>query len=302
MPCLLVVDDEPLNLLLIEQFLGGEHELVTANDGLEAWEALDREPERFGAVILDRVMPRMDGMEVLRRIRADTRFGALPVIMQTAASAPDEVAEGLAAGAWYYLAKPYNGVALKSIVGAALLDRGSRLEQEQLGTGIHDMLAMTHQARFQFRSPAEARRLAAMLARLCPNRDIVVIGLAELLLNAVEHGNLGIGYAEKSQLLAAGAWMDEIERRLATPEQTGRWVEAEFVREADGLRFTVRDRGAGFDWRDYLELDPARAFDSHGRGIALARQLAFASLDYLGCGNAVTVTVVTPQAADSVIK
>lgn len=292
---LLAVDDEPFNLMMIAEFLADDHEIVTAGDGLEAWRLLDREPERFDAVILDRIMPGMDGMETLRRIRGDARFRLMPVIMQTAACAPDEVAEGLAAGAWYYLAKPYQGGALISIIESALYDRASRLEMDRLDTDINGVLAMTRQARYQFRSPGEARRLAAMLSRLCPDKLGAAMGLAELMINAVEHGNLGIGYAEKGELLAANTWKEEIEHRLATPELGGRLAELEFAHEDTHLRFTIRDEGAGFDWKNYLDLDPARAFDANGRGIALARQLAFASLEYHGTGNLVTATLPLRQ-------
>lgn len=290
---ILAVDDEPFNLMIIEELLAGEHELVTAGDGLEAWQLLDREPERFDVVLLDRQMPGMDGMETLRRIRADPRFGLIPVIMQTAACAPGDVAKGLAAGAWYYLAKPYDGAALVSIVNSALHDRANRLELARLDTDISGVLAMTRQALYRFRTPAEAQRLASMLGRLCPDNAGVVMGLAELMINAVEHGNLGITYAEKSKLLASNTWMEEIERRLDIPELGVRRAEIEFVRKGDHLRFTIRDEGAGFDWRNYLEMDPARAFDAHGRGIALARHMSFASLEYQGNGNVVTATVPT---------
>lgn len=292
MACLLVVDDEPVNLEIIAEFLRDQsHELVFAHDGLEAWEMLEAVPERFDAVILDRIMPRMDGMEVLRRLTADARFGNVPVIMQTAAASPAEVAEGLAAGAWYYLAKPYQEAALNGIVRTALSDHRSRQELARLGGELHGMLIMMQSARYRFRSPKEARTLAAALARLCPNQGAVAMGLAELMLNAVEHGNLGIGYEEKSQLMEAGAWQEEVERRLAAPEQAERWALLEIFREEGYLRFTIRDRGEGFDWRGYLELDPARAFDSHGRGIAMARMLAFSSLEYRERGNVVTATV-----------
>jgi CheY-like chemotaxis protein len=291
MATLLAVDDEPYNLLLIEEFLGSNHELVMVGDGLDAWNLLDSDPDRFDAVILDRRMPRMDGMETLRRIRADTRYRLVPVIMQTAACEPSEVAEGLSAGAWYYLAKPYKGTALVSIVNSALNDRAGRLEMERLDTDINDVLALTRQARYEFRSPGEARQLAAMCARLHVGNVGVGMGLAELMLNAIEHGNLGISYAEKSELLAADRWQEEVARRLVAKEFGDRHAELEFTREGDHVRFTIRDEGAGFDWRNYLEMDPARAFDSHGRGIALARQLAFASLEYQGIGNVVTATL-----------
>ena len=295
MPNLLAVDDEPHNLLMIEEYLGSDHKLVMVGDGLEAWRLLDSDPARFDAVILDRRMPRMDGMETLRRIRADARYRLIPVIMQTAACEPDEVAEGLAAGAWYYLAKPYEGAALVSIVKSALNDRAGRLEMERLETDITSVLALTRQARYHFRSPAEARQLAAMWSRFHASSAGVGIGLAELMLNAIEHGNLGITYAEKSELLAADRWHDEVAHRLAAKEFGNRQAELEFTREGAHVRFTIRDEGAGFDWRNYLEMDPARAFDSHGRGIALARQLAFASLEYQGTGNVVTATLLLSE-------
>ncbi len=292
---LLVVDDELFNLMMIEELLAGSHSLVTARDGLEAWRRLDSSPAQFDAVILDRRMPGMDGMETLRRIRQDARFQLTPVIMQTAACTPGEVAEGLAAGAWYYLAKPYDGVALVNIVKSALADRTIHLELDRLDTDIKGVLAMTCAARYRFRTPLEARRLAAMLGRLCPDHGGVTLGLAELMLNAVEHGNLGIGYAEKGALIASDTWLEEVERRLAAPEYRDCQAELEFVRENDELRFTIRDQGAGFEWRNYLEMDPARAFDAHGRGIALARQQAFAALDYQGSGNVVTTTIQLKQ-------
>jgi CheY-like chemotaxis protein len=291
MDCLLMVDDEPYNLFMMEEFLGGGHQLVTASNGLEAWQMLDLEPARYDAVILDRCMPVMDGMETLQRIRADARFRLMPVIMQTAANSPAEVAEGLAAGAWYYLAKPYDGAALVNIVKSALNDRASHLELERLDTDINDMLKMTMLTRYTFHSPGEARRLAVMLARFSPENAGLSMGLTELMLNAVEHGNLGISYAEKSEFLSLDTLPEELCRRLADPLLGSRRAMLEIAREDSCLRFTIRDEGAGFDWQNYLEFDPARAFDSHGRGIAIARQMAFDSLEYLGTGSAVTVTV-----------
>ncbi len=126
------------------------------------------------------------------------------------------------------------------------------------------------------------------------------MGLSELMLNAVEHGNLGIDYGEKGRLIEDGNWQEEIERRLAEPSQVGRHASIEFRRESTHLSFTIRDQGAGFEWQRYLDLDPARAFDSHGRGIAMARHLAFASLEYQGTGNEVRVRVaLLEQAPDA---
>lgn len=288
---LLVVDDEPINLDIIADCLSDQHEMCFAQDGQEAWELLESEPNLFDGVILDRMMPRMDGIDVLRRIKADTRFRDLPVIMQSAADSSDQVAEGLAAGAWYYLAKPYSAKALKSIVAAALDDRRNRRELGRIGSEMVYVMGLVRDATFQFRTLADVSTLASVLAQLCPNAEAVSMGLSELMLNAVEHGNLGIDYSEKGRLIEAGVWQHEIERRLSAPAQHKRFASVEFTREPQELRFTIRDHGQGFDWHKYLDLDPARAFDSHGRGIAMARHLAFTSLAYQGNGNQVTVTI-----------
>lgn len=196
----------------------------------------------------------------------------------------------MAAGAWYYLAKPYNEIALNSVVRAALSDRMNRKELERLSGESRLMWEMLKQGTFRFRFPDEARQLASALSEICADNSGIAVGLLELMLNAIEHGNLGIGYEEKSQLLESGEWEEEIDRRLAMPAQRNRFGELTFQREADCLHFTISDLGDGFDWANYLEMDPSRAFDSHGRGIMLAKQIAFASLEYNGCGNIVTAT------------
>ncbi|EXJ16270.1 ATP-binding response regulator [Imhoffiella purpurea] len=288
---LLIVDDEPINLEIIAHCLGDEHTLSFAHDGLEAWQMLTSEPDTFDGVILDRMMPRMDGIDVLKRLKADTRFKDVPVIMQSAADSSEQVAEGLAAGAWYYLAKPYSTKALTSIIAAALDDRRSRRDLARLGSEMKGMLAMTREAVYAFRHLDEVSMLSSVLAQACSNAEAVSMGLSELMLNAVEHGNLGIDYAEKGRLIEEGTWRDEVDSRLADPAQADRYATIRFSREADHLSFVITDRGKGFEWRKYLDLDPARAFDSHGRGIAMARHLAFSSLEYRGCGNQVAVRV-----------
>lgn len=288
---LLVVDDDPVNLEIIGEYLENEpYELDFAGDGEEAWKMLEAAPATFDCVLLDRMMPAMDGIEVLKLIKADERMRALPVVLQTAAAAPEQIAEGVRLGAYYYLSKPFERDVLVSIVRAAL---GSRREQIEILDRLkdkHGALLLLADATFEFATLNEARLLAVALASQCENSPAVSLGLTELLVNAVEHGNLGVGYAEKTRLLAGDAWAREIERRLALPENAARRVRVRFERQPSQVAISITDCGPGFDWTEYLQLNVKRAFDTHGRGIALARQLAFTSLEYEGCGNTVTVT------------
>lgn len=93
--------------------------------------------------------------------------------------------------------------------------------------------------------------------------------------------------AAAAHLDACRAWRDEIDRRLGQPPFRARVAQVALDRVPDGLVLTVRDQGAGFDWRRYLTFDPARAQDSHGRGIAMSRVLSFDSVDYVEPGNCV---------------
>ena len=110
-------------------------------------------------------------------------------------------------------------------------------------------------------------------------------------MNAVEHGNLGITYDEKSALLVDGGWAQEVARRLTLPENVNKRVDVRFARGDDELRFTICDRGNGFEWARYMDIDPRRAFDRHGRGILMARHVSFSSIEYRGTGSEVVATV-----------
>lgn len=293
---LLVVDDEPLNREIIGEFLDDpDYRLSFAENGEEAWAALlaTLEPgaPAVDLMVLDRMMPKLDGLTLLRRIKADTRFQHLQVIMQTAASAPAEVREGIEAGAYYYLTKPYQPEALHAIVRAALMDIAERRRAERVVARHDDVLSLLAQGEFSFRSLEQAHALAGALAALCPDPAAVALGLTELLVNAVEHGNLGISYAEKKDLRQNEGWEAEVVRRLALPEYSQLLARVSVARTPHAIMFTVEDQGPGFDWQRFLEFDPERAFDPNGRGIAMARQVSFGNLEYRGRGNVAVATV-----------
>lgn len=297
----LVVDDEQVNIEILFEFLADEEklELEAAAHGEAAWQLLQRPASRFDLILLDRMMPELDGIGLLKRIKADPRFAAIPVIMQTAASSPEQIREGLEAGAYYYLTKPFRQANLVSIVHAALSDAEERLA---LSRKLHqhiDSLQFFDEGQFSIRTVGEAAQLASFIAHACPNPDNAVVGISELLVNGVEHGNLGICYAEKTRLRQQDRWEEEIERRAALPENRNKLVTLGFRRLDDGVELRIRDQGQGFAWQNYLEMDPARAFDPNGRGIALSRMLSFNSISYEGCGNIAVAKINGPAGAGS---
>src|SRR5438270_1632573 len=104
-PRILAVDDQPINLELLAAYLGGvDCELTIARDGFEALgQIARRQPD---LVLLDVVMPGMDGFEVCRRIKADPANRLLPVVLVTSLSDVDNRIRGLEVGADDILAKP----------------------------------------------------------------------------------------------------------------------------------------------------------------------------------------------------
>ena len=293
---LLIVDDEPFNLEIIaEYFDGAGYQLALYESGDAAWEALCVPGSDFDLAILDRMMPGLDGIALLKRIKADTRLAKMPVIMQTAASAPEQLREGLQAGAYYYLTKPYERDSLLSITRAALSDVATRADLQHRLREHENALQLMSEGLFEFRTLEEAAGLASFLAQATPSPSSAILGLSELLINGVEHGNLGISYAEKSELKRLDSWQEEIIRRSALAEYRDRRVRVRLTREPGKLHVRIADDGQGFDWRKYLDFDPERAFDPNGRGIALARLGSFDSLHYEGCGNVVVATLVDPR-------
>ena len=289
---ILIVDDEPINLDIICAHLENDnYELVKASNGQDAWSILESDPAQFDVIILDRMMPGMDGMELLVNIKETELLEHVPVVMQTAKAENQDIVDGLKAGAYYYLTKPYDGDVLKSIVGSAVNDRlheKSLHESLREGRQIFDLMTF---GRFRIHNLRECNLVASQVAHLCPEPHRVVTGISELLINALEHGNLRIGYQEKSNLMRRGMWQIEVERRLGARENVGGFIELEFHVADHTVQIRIRDQGPGFDWTPYMDFDPNRAFDPHARGIAVARLSSFDDLEYIGDGNEVVATV-----------
>jgi DNA-binding response OmpR family regulator len=126
---ILAVDDDPQVLGTLERVLTREkYKVYTASSGIEALERLeDTIPD---LMILDIIMPEMDGITVCRRVRQDERYTALPILFLTAKGSTDDIVDGLDAGADDYVVKPFELAELRARV-QALLRRGMRGQETQ---------------------------------------------------------------------------------------------------------------------------------------------------------------------------
>jgi len=118
-PRILIVDDEPLNVDYLQQELEGpEYETLTASDGQEALEGVPS--GRPDLILLDIMMPQMDGFEVLRRLKADAGSRSIPVIIISAATDMASVVRGIQLGAEDFLPKPFEPTLLRARFSSSL--------------------------------------------------------------------------------------------------------------------------------------------------------------------------------------
>ncbi len=144
---ILVVDDIPANVKLLEARLMAEYfDVLTASNGFDALDICDR--TQVDVILLDIMMPEMDGFEVCERLKSNPRTAHIPVVMVTALDQPSDRVRGLKAGADDFLTKPVNDLQLisrvKSLVRLKTLSDELRIRHD--GTrqaGVEDALRLT---------------------------------------------------------------------------------------------------------------------------------------------------------------
>ena len=117
-PRLLLVDDQPINIQILYQLFQDDFEIFMATDGQQALGVCERESPDL--ILLDVVMPEMDGLEVCLRLKASPATRAIPVIFVTGQNAPDEEAAGLEVGAVDFISKPISPPVVKARVKTQL--------------------------------------------------------------------------------------------------------------------------------------------------------------------------------------
>jgi CheY-like chemotaxis protein len=282
---ILVVDDEEFNLDILDEYLkDASFETVLAKNGLEAIAKLE-ENMPIDAIILDRMMPILDGMGVLSTIKSIEKYKHIPVIMQTAAGTQEQIVEGIQAGVFYYLTKPYEKTTLLTILNSALEQQ--ILQKRTIGEAfIHkNAIKLMAYGTFTFKTMEDAKNLSFAISNIFSQPEKIVFGLNELTVNAVEHGNLGISFEEKKKFVIENSLHQEIENRLKMPEYSEKFATLTFSTHPTHYEIIIKDMGNGFDHTKFINFDPARLTDPSGRGIAMSKMYSFDDIKYLGNGN-----------------
>jgi adenylate cyclase len=170
---ILVVDDMPDNVEIAKMRLEKEgYEVATAVDGEDALDKVSA--QRPDLILLDVMMPKMDGIEVTRRLKADASLRFIPIVLLTAKAATKDVINGLDAGADDYLTKPFEHAALVARVRAMLRIKALNDEIAALNAGLEARVA---------RQVAELERMGTLKRFLAPQiAEMMVQGSADAIL------------------------------------------------------------------------------------------------------------------------
>jgi len=302
---ILIVDDDKYISLLLYNFLDDEGYLCeTADNGLEALERV-RKGSTYDMILLDFVMPRMNGLEFLAAVRdIDPK---VPVMMISGYRTRENTLEALRLGAIGFIKKPFS---LKDVLKNMRLVLQASRSKKELGPIIP--FPKKGSMEFVFKTDAvEPDKMSLYLAShlgemgFIEGHRISTVALAfnEVITNAVEHGNLELPvnyFLEERGGETSESIADESAERLRTARYAERTVTIRYECENDETRVSVIDEGPGFDVasvRGFLESsDDGAAADHIGRGLILVKY-AVDEVRFNDRGNEVTLVIRTKPAA-----
>lgn len=215
-PLVWVVDDSPLDLEHARRAIGDVCETRAFTDGSSVIEQLaTTRPPPPDVLVLDWVMPGVSGIEVVRFMRAEGQLPQVPVLLLTARGEPQQIVEGLSAGANDYLAKPYHDEELRARV-AALLRRAAGPAADTTGSIILGPLVLDVARR--------AVRVGATPVELTPREYELLKVLMGQPGRLVTRGTLlravwGRQYVEEDHYLHV--YVSRLRRKLAAADPTG---------------------------------------------------------------------------------
>ncbi len=259
-PIVLVVDDNQDLRHFMARALLEKYRVVRAADGVEALEAL--QSARIDLVVSDVMMPRMDGEQLCKEIRADSALASIPIIMVTARAGAGAIVEGLEYGADDYLVKPFVPRELVARVGALLRRKAAEEQLSERDTRL-----------------AAIGQMSSAIAHDLRNALTVVKGYAELAGHFAERSaENGDGNAVAEPLKQIGTAVDRLGRMTEEMLNFARGGTPQLAREQTTVAELLRDVAEGLRGeleRRSIDLELEIAIDASARGsldtVALAR-------------------------------
>ncbi len=285
---ILVVEDQPIYRKLLTDIIEAKKfkffEAVDGESGLEMFRK--HSPD---LVICDISMPKMNGLELLKaikKIKPDTY-----VVIATAHDYEDWVIEALESGASNYLKKPVTNMELTHI-----LDKYYEIAKNKAIT--KNIMSMMEEKQLVLKCKSNIQSIPNIVNYLIKETGNKIneserfgfeLGLNELIINSVEHGNLEISGEEKYKALENNKLINLYNLKLKDPELANRTLTVKLNIKKEIIELEIIDEGKGFDWRKIN--DPLKTENKEklvGKGIFLSKNY-FDKLEYKGKGNIVRV-------------
>lgn len=279
---ILIVDDDATMQMLLQSMISKTgFEPIIAETGKQAIEYIKKYDYEIGLILLDRHLPDMDGLEIVKNTCT-----FIPIIMQSGSNSAKDIREAIEAGVFHYLTKPFSKETLQSTLSLVLSQTELReILKEHIESG-HTPENLLQSASFVLKTMEDAQSLSIHLASLFPDPYRVFLGILALLTNAVEHGSCGIGFDEKTKLISDGKYYDKLSK--LSPKNT---IEVQFIKKDNRISIRITDTGKGFNWKDWIDFKQERESFTHGYGIQKAIN-SFDELKYNTAGNQVMATVL----------
>lgn len=295
---ILLIDNEPISIKSLQSLLSkADYKLELAPNAQSGYQILEADPKKYSAIILG-LNSNDSNLKLLQQINSNDELKTIAKIIRGVSADSEELELCIRSGARYYLPANISKEDLAQVIATAVRDQERYMSVEKSASTTKPLKALT-EAVFKIQNLEQAQSLAVLLANECPNPNLAAVGINEILINAIEHGNLGITYNEKTQLANIDAWLKEVNRRLLLPENQHKYVTVKFSKNPTHIHIRIVDEGNGFSWDQYQSLNNKRVLHNHGRGIVMARNLSFESLIYHGSGNDVECIIPLDNAKSS---
>jgi two-component system chemotaxis response regulator CheY len=211
----LIVDDDVVSRMMLMHMIAsaGSYEVLEAEDGEDAWRQLDA-GARPAMLFCDLRMPRLSGMELLARVKADARFASLPFVLVSAAADGDTMEQAMGLGADGYIVKPFDGGEVRAhLAHIGRVDESPVATTRRLGIdatrlllylgGLHRQLAGAGADIDQLLAAGQADAARAYLGRLA--EGCRTLGLFQAAAALDRQAALPVAAAARHALEAAGA-------------------------------------------------------------------------------------------------